>query len=201
MTLSIRPGARAVLLMTVSAAFFAAACSSDGSKNSGDGSGNPGTGGSAAGTTADTDPEPTADDFQCITKGTLVQGFYAKNRYSDDVSGAVTAANSTDGGDYPPGTLIQLIPIEAMVKRYPGYSPDTKDWEFFSLNVTASGTEIATKGTTDVLNAFNLNCLDCHKKADEKFDMVCEKTHGCDPLPFTDDQITSIQNGDPRCTQ
>jgi hypothetical protein len=41
-------------------------------------------------------------------------------------------------------------------------------------------------------------CLDCHSPA-AKFDFVCEKGHGCAPIPVTDQQITAMQAGDPRC--
>jgi hypothetical protein len=29
--------------------------------------------------------------------------------------------------------------------------------------------------------------------------MVCEKSHGCDPLPVSDDLLLRIQAADPRC--
>ena len=41
---------------------------------------------------------------------------------------------------YPVGTVLQLIPTEAMVKRHKGYSPSTDDWEFFALKVSPQGT-------------------------------------------------------------
>jgi methylmalonyl-CoA mutase len=49
---------------------------------------------------------------------------------------------------YPPGTVIQLVPQEAMVKRESGFAPEANDWEFFFLNVDAEGTEIAARGVT-----------------------------------------------------
>ena len=33
---------------------------------------------------------------------------------------------------------------------------------------------------------------------DDRFDMVCEKDHGCEPLPIGDDIIHGIQETDPR---
>ena len=42
------------------------------------------------------------------------------------------------------------------------------------------------------------NCASCHSAADPQFDMVCEDDHGCDPLPFGDDVIVGVQQGDPR---
>ena len=108
-------------------------------------------------------------------------------------------ANSPTGGIYPPGTVIQLIPTEAMVKREQGWAPETNDWEFFALEVDADGTSIAARGTTEVVNAFNGNCFDCHAKAAPQWDLVCEDSHGCDPLPIGDDIIESLQDADPRC--
>lgn len=46
------------------------------------------------------------------------------------------------GAVYPPGSVIQLIPGEAMVKRSKGFSPATHDWEFFELDVSKDGTDI-----------------------------------------------------------
>ncbi len=145
------------------------------------------------------DTEPSPSDFACILDGTKVRSFYLTNRFGN-IGASEAVANDPNGGRYPVGTIIQLIPGEAMVKRHAGYSDATNDWEFFSLAVSASGVTINTKGTTDVLNAFGLNCLDCHKKAEPQFDFVCETTHGCDPLPFTDAQIQELQKLDPRCT-
>jgi hypothetical protein len=192
------------LCLSVSISFVAGACSSDGSKptekassaktSKPDAAVKP----DAAAVAEKDDVEPTAADFGCILDGTKVQSFFVKNRFGS-IGDVETVATSDSGGTYPFGSVLQLIPTEAMVKRHAGYSPDTNDWEFFSLKVAGTQTEILASGTTQVLNAFNLNCLDCHQKADPKFDLVCEKTHGCDPLPFTDDQITAIQQMDSRC--
>jgi hypothetical protein len=52
--------------------------------------------------------------------------------YVDNVLGNLDAtlavANSATGGTYPPGTVIQLVPTEAMVKRAKGFNPVTHDW-------------------------------------------------------------------------
>jgi hypothetical protein len=196
----------ATLCVSVSVSIAASACSSDASKPTEKASSaktsKPDAGVSiekdSAVSAEKDDVEPTAADFGCILDGTKVQSFYVKNRFGS-IGDVETVATSDSGGTYPFGSVLQLIPTEAMVKRHAGYSPDTYDWEFFSLKVTGTQTEILANGTTEVLNAFNLNCLDCHQKADPKFDLVCEKTHGCDPLPFTDDQITAIQQMDSRC--
>jgi hypothetical protein len=139
----------------------------------------------------------TALDFTCIEDGTHVRKFFIKNALGHDRE--TLAVADAGQGTYPVGTMIQLIPQEAMVKRHPGFSAASGDWEFFSLSPSASGTQILARGTTGVLNAFNLNCLDCHQKAEPQYDFICETGHGCDPLPLNADQIASLQKADPRC--
>jgi hypothetical protein len=85
-----------------------------------------------------------------------------------------------------------------MVKHRVGWNPKTKDWEFFFLDVSATGTKIVTRGIENVVNRFGGNCASCHSAADAKFDMVCEHDHGCAPLPVGDDVIRVIQLADPR---
>lgn len=111
---------------------------------------------------------------------------------------ALKIANSHQGGVYPVGTIIQLVPQEAMVKRRAGFNRLTKDWEFFFLTTDATGTTIDVRGGEKVVNRFGGNCASCHALAQPKFDFVCEKDHGCEPLPIGDDIIHSIQEADPR---
>ena len=47
-----------------------------------------------------------------------------------------------------------------------GWNPASSDWEFFSLDTTAAGTTILTRGATPVLNRFGQDCLACHGKAE-----------------------------------
>lgn len=144
------------------------------------------------------DPVLEADDFGCILDFPKVHRFRITNVLGN-LDASLAVANSPDGGEYPIGTLIQLIPTEAMVKRAPGFEPAAKDWEFFSLAVDAQGTEILDRGAAQVVNQFGGNCFDCHAKAAPQWDFVCEQDHGCDPLPFTEAQIEAVQNADPRC--
>lgn len=171
-----------------------AACSSSGDDDAA-------TDASADETTSTTEPEDLvmeADDFVNIHDMTAVRGFFVDNKL-DHLDEALEVANDTDGaGAYPVGTIIQLVPQEAMVKRAPGFDPDSNDWEFFVLDVTPDGTTIATRGGADVINRFGGSCADCHSLAKPEFDFVCEDDHGCEPLPIGDDIITSIQNADPR---
>ena len=55
------------------------------------------------------------------------------------------------------------------------------------------------RGATEVVNQFGGNCLSCHAQAEKKWDMICEQTHGCAPIPITPIMAKAIQNTDPRC--
>ena len=151
----------------------------------------------AASTTTVPDVRVTAASFRSLKTMTPVRGFFVAN-LEGDLAGTLAVANSKDGGVYPPGTLLQLVPQEAMVKHRPGWNPKTKDWEFFFLAVSPQGTKIVTRGIEHVVNRFGGNCFSCHAAADAKFDMVCENDHGCAPLPIGDDLIRAVQLGDPR---
>jgi hypothetical protein len=143
------------------------------------------------------DLDMKASDFECVLHWTMVGGYRITNKLGHDP--LPIANNAAGGGAFPVGTIIQIVPTEAMVKRRTGFDAMTHDWEFFSLGVSASGTTINMRGTTAVLNAFGGNCLTCHAKAMPAFDMVCGTTHGCDPLPLSEAQLISLQNGDARC--
>ncbi|MFT5354693.1 MAG: hypothetical protein ACI9KE_001901 [Polyangiales bacterium] len=144
------------------------------------------------------DLDMRAEDFVCIRDGEKVRKFYVTNPlgFLDE---ALAVANSSEGGTYPVGTVLQLVPLEAMVKRHAGWNPDTNDWEFFSLDVRAGETTILARGATDVINAFGGSCFGCHSLAAPEWDLVCEDTHGCDPLPLSTEVIESFQNADSRC--
>ena len=162
------------------------------------GGGSNGTAAPPSTTTAareDLDMKPS--DFRNLSTMTHVRGFFIDNRLGH-LAEALRVANSPTGGVYPVGTIVQLVPQEAMVKRRKGWNPTTHDWEFFSLGTSATGTEILTRGAKETVNRFGGNCFSCHAKAQTKFDMVCEHTHGCDPLPVSDDVFRAIQNADPR---
>ena len=148
-------------------------------------------------------PKPRQDfvaqavDFRNLHTMTKVRNFYVDNRLGH-LDQALAVANSPKGGLYPVGTIIQLVPQEAMVKRQKGFSPTTRDWEFFFLSVTPMGTTIEKRGTADVVNRFGGNCASCHQGAAPRFDGVCEENHGCAPLPIGPDVFHAIQESDPR---
>ena len=155
--------------------------------------------GDAVGPLLPDDFEMTATDFPCLTTGTKVRGFFIWN-LTGRLDETLAVASSETGGTYPVGTLIQLVPTEAMVKRKAGFSAATKDWEFFALDIREDGsTIIVARGAEDTTNQFGGNCAECHAKAEAQWDFICEDTHGCDPLPLTDDLIQIIQDSDPRC--
>lgn len=172
--------------------------STQGSGGGGSGGAGSGTGGAgSAGASGDVDL--TAADFGCILDWPKVRGFRVTNKFGP-VAPSVDAANQVGTVDYPIGTVIQHVPHEAMVKRRPGFNPAADDWEFFLLDVSAQGTTIKSRGTTEVANALG-SCQGCHVQAERKFDFVCEDDHGCPPLPFTNEQIEAVQQSDPRCTK
>jgi hypothetical protein len=135
--------------------------------------------------------------FKCILKMTAVRGFFVDN-LAGNLAGAVAVAQAGKG-EYPEGTLLQLIPNEAMIKQQKGFSPGTNDWEFFALESDKNGSRIVSRGARDVNNFLGLNCFECHKAARAEFDLVCEEDHGCVPLPLTRPMFHAIQHTDPRC--
>jgi hypothetical protein len=139
----------------------------------------------------------TARSFRALSTMTAVRGFFVDNLLGN-LDATLAVARSRAGGEYPPGTLLQLVPQEAMVKHRPGFDRATNDWEFFFLDVSAKGTKVVTRGTDKVVNRFGGNCASCHVAAKEKFDFVCEHDHGCAPLPVSDDLIRAVQRSDPR---
>jgi hypothetical protein len=144
--------------------------------------------------------EITDASFSCIRDLKAVRGFYVGNLLGD-INGTLAAANSANGAVYPVGSVVQLVPGEAMVKHGKGFNAATNDWEFFELDVQPAATKIKVRGFTEAVNQFGGNCLACHAKADAKWDMICEQGHGCDPIPVTPVMAKAIQNTDPRCAK
>ena len=153
---------------------------------------------SSADRAASADVDVDATSFRCITKMTPVRQFYVDN-LRGDLEATVAAANAPNGAVYPPGSVIQLIPGEAMVKRAKGFNTATRDWEFFELDVSKAGTTIRKRGFADVVNRFGGNCFGCHIAARPEWDLVCETGHGCAPIPLTRAMSGALQRTDPRC--
>jgi hypothetical protein len=145
------------------------------------------------------EPKYKADGstFQCITKMTSVKHYFVGN-LADNLKGTVAVAQA-GRGEFPEGSVLQLIPNEVMVKQQKGFSPKTNDWEFFALDTDKDGTKIVSHGAEEVNNFLGLNCFGCHQAARAEFDLVCEQDHGCAPLPVTRAMFHAIQHTDPRC--
>ncbi len=150
--------------------------------------------------TADTSKQLdiTDDSFDCLGAMTQVGEFFVSNLLGD-LDATVAVASSSEGGTYPAGSMVSLIPSEVMVKHREGWNPETNDWEFFELSVAATGSKIAVRGTTEVVNQFGGNCFGCHQLARPEWDLICGTDHGCAPLPISREQIHGIQSSDPRC--
>ena len=140
----------------------------------------------------------TEKSFHCMTDMTRVRHFYIDN-LAGNLKGTVRVAESATGGIYPVGSVVQLVPTEVMVKREKGFNPVTHDWEFFELDVAKNGSKIRTRGFVEVNNRFGGNCFACHIKARPEWDLVCDSSHGCDPIPITHNMMGALQRTDPRC--
>ena len=145
------------------------------------------------------EPKVTVDDssFKCITEMTKVKHFFVDNLLGN-VAGTVAVANAGTG-DYPEGSVVQIMPNEVMIKQQKGFSPATRDWEFFWIDLDKNGAKIFTRGFAEVNNRLGLNCFACHVKARPEHDFICETEHGCDPLPVTRAMFGALQRTDPRC--
>jgi hypothetical protein len=154
--------------------------------------------GVAAGAMADeTKVNVDENAFKCMLEMTKVRHFYVDNVLGDLQS--TVAVAQAGRGEYPPGSVVQLVPTEVMIKHEKGYSPVTRDWEFFSVDISKDGSKIHSRGAAEVNNRLGLNCFACHVKAKPEFDFICEQTNGCDPIPVTRPMFTALQRSDPRC--
>lgn len=135
--------------------------------------------------------------FGCVARGTRVRNTYISHPDPAQLTEAVRIfENHVPDTEYPVGTMLQLVPGEAMIKRTRAAFPNSNGWEFFVLGVSPQGTEIRARG--DAASNRAGTCISCHQAA-TKFDYVCERTHGCAPVPLTDDIIAKLQTSDPRC--
>jgi hypothetical protein len=113
-------------------------------------------GSSTTRSTVAADVKITAQSFRNLQAMTPIRDFFVDNLMGD-LPATIAVANSKNGGTYPPGTVIQLFPQEAMVKHRAGWNPATNDWEFFALDISATGTKITTRGVENVVNRFGVN--------------------------------------------
>jgi len=157
-----------------------------------------GLGLSMAGSVYAEDVTVSEKSLGCIRDGTKIRNTYIKNADPEKLKEAVRIfKNSVPDKEYPVGTFLQLLPGEVMVKHPRAKFPDTNGWEFFALELSAQGSKIKIRGDKTT-NFQGVPCMSCHQPA-VKFDFVCEKGHGCAPLPFDDKKLAEIQGTDPRC--
>src|SRR5579862_2106110 len=123
--------------------------------------------------TSTSEPKVKVGDtsFKCITDMTPVRHFYVDNLL-DNVAGTVAVAKA-DKGDYPEGSVLQLMPNEVMIKQQKGFNPASHDWEFFYIDVDRNGSKVFARGTATVNNRLGQNCFACHSQARPEFDFVC----------------------------
>ena len=148
----------------------------------------------------------TDKSFGCIRDGTKVRNTYVRNADPQRLAEAVRILRDRVANtEYPVGTFLQLVPGEAMVKHPKAQFPATNGWEFFSLELATAlppdpsppATRIKVRGD-NVVNFQRVTCLSCHIAA-ARYDFVCEKGHGCAPIPVDDKKIAELQGMDPRC--
>ena len=84
-------------------------------------------------------------DFVNINTMTRV-GDHFVGSLNGHLAAALAVARSAKGGVYPVGTVLQLVPTEAMVKRHKGYSPATARLGVLLARSLAEGTMIASSG-------------------------------------------------------
>ena len=81
----------------------------------------------------DMQPKVKVDDssFKCITEMTPVRHFYVDNLLGN-LTETVAIAH-VGKGEYPEGSVPQLMPNEVMIKQQKGFNPITRNWEFFFI--------------------------------------------------------------------
>jgi hypothetical protein len=139
--------------------------------------------------------------FGCILDWPKVRNTRFKHSDPEKLKEALRIfRDSVPDKEYPVGTILQLVPFEAMVKHPHEKFPKSNGWEFFALEVSEAGTKIRDRGDNVVNLSLGAPCLSCHQPA-AKFDFVCEKGHGCAPIPFDDQKIAELQRADRRCAK
>jgi hypothetical protein len=202
-----KPSLRNTLAAAVLGSSGAFGCASSAASGTGDNGLSAGDASTADSGVTGEDFTPTAADFDCLQDSEWATvGLSRYKNVLGHTAEMLAVAQSPDGGVFPVGTIIQLVPTEASAKRGQGYSAQSHDWEFFSLAALADGgtTIKASGGGSSVVNFTGESCLGCHSKAAPQWDFVCGdvdggNTHGCAALPLTGAELASVQSTDPRC--
>ena len=97
------------------------------------------------GTLAD-DIAVSEQSFRCINDWPKIRNTHIYNADPEKLKEAIGIfRDSVSDTEYPVGTILQLIPAEAMVKHSRGTFAKSNDWEFFSLDLSATGTRISER--------------------------------------------------------
>src|SRR5580704_491632 len=105
----------------------------------------------------------TEKSFGCVLNLPKVRNTRIQNPDPEKLKEATRIfQDSVPDKDYPTGTILQLIPTEAMVKHERSAFPNTNGWEFFALKVSADGTAIQERGDKVLNTSLKKPCLDCH---------------------------------------
>ncbi|MEQ8955271.1 MAG: hypothetical protein RL120_14160, partial [Gammaproteobacteria bacterium] len=143
----------------------------------------------------------TEDTFKCLADMTKAEGTtYFVDNILGNLAATLAVATSGNGGTFPAGSVISMVPNEVMIKHEQGWNPASNDWEFFLLGISEEGTTITSRGGVEVINPAG-SCMGCHALARPEWDLVCSNDHGCAPIPFTREQIAAVQQQDPRCRE
>jgi hypothetical protein len=133
----------------------------------------------------------------CIANGTKVGHTYIDHPDPAKLREAVRIYQTRAlNPEYPEGTIVRMIPQEAMVKRSKAAFPNTNGWEYFALAITPQGTTVRARGD-DASNRLG-SCRSCHAGATQS-DSICGAGPGCPPVPLTEEQVAMLQANDPRC--
>jgi hypothetical protein len=151
-------------------------------------------------------PSIAATKFRCLTDGVKPAGknFFVFHKSKKKRAKAVAMSESGDvSAGYPVGTVLQLFPFEAMIKRRKGFNPEGNDWEFFQLALEEKPngkfkTRVVAQGKSEVGNLAG-SCQGCHARLAPEHDLVCEFVIGAEGLGLTAEQIATAQANDPRC--
>jgi hypothetical protein len=137
-------------------------------------------------------------DFECLTDWARVRRFRIDNKLGR-LDEALAVAHGDAPLPYPPGTIIQLVPNEAMVKRGGNFDLDNANWEYFTIDPRDGTTRITQRGREEVkAEVAPIACFACHNAA-RSFDFICETDNGCIQLGLSEELIDAIQRADPRC--
>lgn len=137
-----------------------------------------------------------ADDFGCIRDWPGKDAVRLVNRCGHQEAALEMLRNPHPNMELPVGTIIQVLPNEAMVKRGNAFDPEHGNWEYFILAPLPGGTRVVARGT----QVFNVGgtCRHCHVHAREH-DNVCGLGHDCPPPGVRNAHFLWTQYLDPRC--